>query len=80
MHEKWKTNILKYLKFVQVPVKSILGNEPFSLKYWCEYEGAHIITESQKDDFILSLFRKKERDSFFTLSILKLKSQWCLTQ
>ena len=33
MHEKSKTNILKYLKLVQqVPAKFILGNEPFSLK------------------------------------------------
>ena len=33
MHEKSKTNILKYLKLVlQVPAKSILGNDPFSLK------------------------------------------------
>ena len=33
MHEKSKTNILKYLKLVQqVPAKSILGNEMFSLK------------------------------------------------
>ena len=67
MHENSKTNILKYLKFVQqVLAKSILGNEPFSLKYLYEYEGTHIITELQ--------------GLFLTFLILKLKTQQFQTQ
>ena len=78
-HEKSKTNILKYLKFVQVPVKFILGNKPFSLKYLYKYEGMHIITKLQKDDFFLPLFRKKAKGLFLTSLILKLKTRRFLT-
>ena len=74
MHEKSKTNILKYLKFVQqVAAKSILGNELFSLKYLYEYDCVRIITKLQKDDFILMLFRKKGKGLFFNFFNFKVK-------
>lgn len=74
MHEKSKTNILKYLKLVQqVPAKSILGNEPFSLKQLYQHEGSHIITKLQKDDFISLLVRKKRKRKLFDFFNLKIK-------
>ena len=73
MHEKSKTSILKTLKFVQqVPARSILGNEPFSLKYLYGYESAHIITKLQKDHFILP-YLENNRGTFLDFFNFEIK-------